>query len=136
MSDIEPLTVIDFRYMPFQYHQHIMKVYFEVIDPEINGKKAGKLVRELEYRLKNFKQKWGTISCSLTLLDMFSFWQVHGKVIRGCWHSVHFSCRDSAKNDNIRRRNYGKVASLINQEIKSWKFRHYKTILTCRAESK
>lgn len=135
-SDIEPLTIINFRHMPFQYHQHIFKIHWACIGPEMTGAKAKRLVAELEIKLKNFKKKWDTISCSLTLLEEFFFYQVHGKRIDGSWSSVHFHCHDDHKNDNVRRRNYSKVEALIIREIKSWRFRHYQTILTATAEPK
>lgn len=128
-TDIEPLTVINFVHKPFQYYQKLMKIHFTVIGPEMDGQKAKRLVKELESKLKNFKERWGSINCYLSLLEEFFCEQVHGKRVDGGWSSVHFHSYDSAKSDNVRRRNYGKVGSLIAKELKSWKFAHYKDVL-------
>lgn len=136
MSDIEPLTIINFTHHPFRYHQHIFKIHWTCVGSELDGKKVKRLVRELQTKLKNFKKNWGTISCSLTLLEEFSCVQVHGKMIKGCWHSVHFHCYDSHISDNVRGRHYEKVGALIAKEISSWRFQHYKTILTARGATK
>ena len=103
-SDVEVLSVINFRHMPFQYYQKIYKIRWTCIGPEMNGEKAKKLVAQLQDKLKNFKKEWGTISCSLSLLSEFHCAQIHGKRIDGGWSSVHFHCSDSSKVDNIRRR--------------------------------
>jgi len=125
----EPLTVINFVHMPYSYSTKIMRIHFVVTGPEISGKKAKKLVQELEDRLKNFSHSWGTIKCSCSSLDEFFCAQVSQKKIIGVWHSVHFECSDSDKNENVRRENYNKMGYFISNEITKWTFSHYKTVL-------
>ena len=138
MSDIEPLTIIDCSNAPLSYSQHPCRIHFEVTDTtEISGEKAKKLVEQLKIRLKHFKGKWGTISCSLTELDEFSVAQVSEKKIKGVWHSAKFEAVDTDPSSNVRSRNYGKIVLLINKELLTWSFLHYKTILKIQScESK
>lgn len=126
---VEPLKVINFATHNYGFHKHIFRIHFEVIGPEISGKKAKKLVAELKERLLNFKKDWGTISCYLSELDEFFCSQVSDKKIVGVWHNAKFEVSDSDPSENIRRENYSKMAYLISNEISKWTFSHYKTVL-------
>jgi len=135
-TDIEVLTVINFSHHPFRFYEKILKIKFSVTDSEMTGAKAKRLVKELESKLRNFEEKWGTISVGLSSLDDFFVYQEHGKMIIGGWDSVHFQCHDSSKSDNTRRMNFEEAGSLIAKKISSWKFSHYKTTLVASTEPK
>jgi len=134
---VEPLTILHMKHMPYSFSTKIFRIHFTVTGPEISGKKAKKLVQQLEERLKNFKGKWGTISCYVSDLDEFFCAQVSNRKITGVWHSVRFQCSDSDKSGDVRRENYGKIGALISKEISLWTFSHYRTVLRIKScESK
>lgn len=129
-SDIEPLTVINLKHTPYSFSTKIFRIHFVVVDStEISGKKAKKLVQQLEDRLKNFKKSWGTIKAYIPDLDEFFVAQVSKRKITGVWHSVRFEVSDSDPSENIRRENYSKMGYFISNEITKWTFSHYKTVL-------
>jgi len=126
----EPLRVIHFKHHVYGYYQKLCKIRFSITDSAgISGQKSKRLVRELQDRLKNFHYKWRTVSVSCKDLDEFFCRRISDTQIDGIWHIVSFSCSDSSPSENIRRENFERIMAMINMELKSWIFSHYRTVL-------
>jgi len=126
----EPLTIINFVHKPWSFSETPYKLYFTIRGPELDSKKCKRLVSELESRLKSFSHEWDGIKCSCSDLDDFFFYRANENTqVNGGYHSFGIHSCFLSKDEDTRRKDMGRVTSLLNKELRTLRFAHYKTSL-------
>lgn len=127
----DPLKVINFKHEPWSFSTMPYKLYFTVKGTaELSGEKCKRLVTELEKKLRDFSHKFDDrISCSCSELSEFFCYRAAINQINGGWHSFSIHSSFGSKNEDVRRKDLGRVTSLLNQELRKWRFAHYTTSL-------
>jgi len=126
----EPLTIINFRHMPWSSSETPYRLFFTITGPELDGKKCKRLVRQLEEKLKNFSYKQDEINFHISELDNFFFYRANESTqVNGGWHSLRIFSSFEAKDEENRREDLGRMPALVSKEFKKLRFSHYATKL-------